>query len=134
MATECLFQQPARRLHPARDTPVDPFRDFNRFERKSNERTKTSEFVNTENRRFRRSAVPQDILDFSKIEAEKMELERVGFSLRDQLEAATTVLAVRACRRNVEIIVDVRPDVPDNLMGDPGRLFQILVNLIGEAG
>lgn len=74
----------------------------------------------------------QDILDFSKIEAEKLELERVGFSLRDQLEAATTVLAVRACRSNVEIVVDVRPDVPDTLMGDPGRLFQILVNLIGE--
>ena len=73
-------------------------------------------------------------MDFSKIEAEKLELERVGFSLRDQLEAATTVLAVRACRRNVEIIVDVPPDVPDNLMGDPGRLFQILEQRIGSVG
>lgn len=69
--------------------------------------------------------------DFSKIEAGKMDLEKIEFSLRSQLEHAVSVLAVRASKRNVELLCDVSPDVPDRLLGDPGRLFQIFVNLIG---
>lgn len=61
-----------------------------------------------------------------------MYLENIDFSLRSQLEHAVSVLAVRARKRGVELLCDVSPDVPDRLIGDPGRLFQIFVNLIGK--
>jgi signal transduction histidine kinase len=63
-----------------------------------------------------------------------MYLENIDFSLRSQLEHAVSVLAVRARKRGVELLCDVSPDVPDHLIGDPGRLFQIFVNLIGKFG
>jgi two-component system sensor histidine kinase/response regulator len=74
-----------------------------------------------------------DILDFSKIEARRLELEAVDFALRDTLDDATKVLAVRAQQKGLELACHVPPDVPDALAGDPGRLRQIVVNLIGNA-
>jgi hypothetical protein len=61
-----------------------------------------------------------------------MSLEAIDFSLRSQLEYAVSVLALRARKQRVELLCDVSPDVPDQLVGDPGRLFQIFANLIGE--
>ncbi|MGD8237223.1 MAG: response regulator, partial [Armatimonadota bacterium] len=74
-----------------------------------------------------------DILDFSKVEAGRLELEAVEFDLRDSLGDAVKALAVRAHERGLELAYHVRPDVPDALVGDPARLRQIIVNLVGNA-
>jgi signal transduction histidine kinase/DNA-binding response OmpR family regulator len=78
-------------------------------------------------------ALLSDILDFSKIEAGKLDLEVVDFSLRDNLESSVKGLALQARRKGLELLCEVLPDVPDNLQGDPTRLRQIAVNLIGNA-
>ncbi|MCO5581908.1 hypothetical protein L7F22_035797 [Adiantum nelumboides] len=73
-----------------------------------------------------------DILDFSKIEAGKLEIEEIQFSLFDQVEHAVSVLAQRALKNGLELCYSFDSDVPDQVMGDPGRLLQIFVNLIGN--
>jgi signal transduction histidine kinase/CheY-like chemotaxis protein len=78
-------------------------------------------------------ALINDILDFSKIEARKLELERSPFDLRDTLTDTLKALAVRAQQKGLELACDVQSDVPDRLLGDPGRLRQILLNLVGNA-
>ena len=74
-----------------------------------------------------------DILDFSKIEAGKLELEIIDFNLRDCLENAIKSLALRAHEKGLELALDVPPGVPEKLIGDPGRLRQLIVNLAGNA-
>jgi len=74
-----------------------------------------------------------DILDFSKIEAGKLELETIDFELRNTIETIAYTLAQRAEAKGLEMATFVDFDVPDLLRGDPGRLRQILVNLIGNA-
>jgi PAS domain S-box-containing protein len=74
-----------------------------------------------------------DLLDFSKIEARKLQLDRVGFNLRDALEDSLRVLAPRAHQKGLELACHIHPDVPDALVGDPLRLRQIVVNLVGNA-
>ncbi len=74
-----------------------------------------------------------DILDFSKIEAGKFELETLDFDLRMTLENMTDVLAVRAYEKGLEMTCLIEPEVPALLRGDPGRLRQIITNLIGNA-
>lgn len=77
--------------------------------------------------------VISDILDFSKIEAGKLDLDAVAFPLRDSLGDTMKTLALRAHRKGVELACWVLTDVPDYLVGDPGRLRQIVVNLVGNA-
>ncbi len=74
-----------------------------------------------------------DILDFSKIEAGKFELESVGFKLRDTFGDTLQTLAGRASEKGLELTYHIPPDIPDELVGDPGRLCQIIVNLTGNA-
>src|SRR5262245_47649569 len=74
-----------------------------------------------------------DILDFSKIEAKKLDLEEIPFVLRDDLGECIETLAFRGHAKGLEIACHVRPDVPDHLIGDPGRLRQVIVNLVGNA-
>ncbi|HYE93039.1 MAG TPA: response regulator [Terriglobales bacterium] len=74
-----------------------------------------------------------DILDFSKIEAGRLELEERTFALREHLGATLKTLAVRAHQKGLELVHLVRPIVPDALVGDPGRLRQVVVNLVGNA-
>jgi PAS domain S-box-containing protein len=74
-----------------------------------------------------------DVLDFSKIEAEKWELESIDFSLRDELGVAFKTLAIRAHGKGLELAYHIPAAVPDALLGDPGRLRQIVVNLVGNA-
>jgi PAS domain S-box-containing protein len=74
-----------------------------------------------------------DILDFSKIEAGKLEFEVIEFDLRETIQAMLTLLGVRAAAKNLELACDFGPDVPARVLGDPGRLRQILVNLTGNA-
>jgi PAS domain S-box-containing protein len=74
-----------------------------------------------------------DILDFSKIEARKLELECLDFSLRDAVGDTLSALALRAQGKGLELAGHVQPDVADALAGDPGRLRQVLLNLVGNA-
>jgi len=74
-----------------------------------------------------------DILDFSKIEANKIDLEKISFDLRTLMEDTVEMLSIRASEKSLELICLVDPEVPSRLMGDPGRLRQILVNLVGNA-
>jgi len=74
-----------------------------------------------------------DILDFSKIEAGRLDLEPIDFGLRDCLDDTMRILAVRAHGKGLELACHVTPDVPDALVGDPGRLRQVLINLVGNA-
>jgi PAS domain S-box-containing protein len=78
-------------------------------------------------------ALVNDILDFSKIEARQLALEVVPFGLRDVVEDAVRLLAQRADEKGLELACRIAPDVPDALLGDPGRLRQILINLVGNA-
>jgi PAS domain S-box-containing protein len=77
--------------------------------------------------------VINDILDFSKIEAGKLDLDHVEFNLRDNLDDTLATLAMRAHKKGLELADHVLPDVPDALVGDPLRLRQIVVNLVGNA-
>jgi CheY-like chemotaxis protein len=77
--------------------------------------------------------VINDVLDFSKIEAGKLELDLVLFNLRDTLEEAMKSLAFRAHEKGLELVCGIRPEVPDNVLGDPIRIRQIIVNLVGNA-
>ncbi len=74
-----------------------------------------------------------DILDLSKVEASQLELERTGFSLVDLLEKVTEMVAVRAQEKRLTLICEIAPDVPTDLVGDPTRLCQVLLNLVGNA-
>jgi len=74
-----------------------------------------------------------DILDLSRIEAGRLYLESTPFSLRESLDSAMKTLAVRAHQKGLELVYQVAPDVPNELVGDPLRLRQILVNLVDNA-
>ncbi len=74
-----------------------------------------------------------DILDYSKIEAGKIELERVPFDLIGMVKSTSEIMAMQARQKGVQLIVDIRPDVPGDLTGDQQRLRQVLINLIGNA-
>jgi len=77
--------------------------------------------------------VINDILDFSKIEAGKLDLESIPFDLRENLGESMKVLSFRAHQKGLELIYEVQHDVPEALLGDPGRIRQILINLVGNA-
>lgn len=77
--------------------------------------------------------VINDVLDFSRMEAGKLDLDEVSFSLRDCLSDIVGALGLLASRKGLELTCEVGPDVPDALVGDPSRLRQIMVNLIGNA-
>ncbi|MGA2811514.1 MAG: response regulator [Candidatus Acidiferrum sp.] len=78
-------------------------------------------------------SIINDILDFSKIEAGKFELESIPFDLRESLGETMKVLSFRTHQKGLELIYEVQPDVPEALLGDPGRIRQILINLIGNS-
>ena len=74
-----------------------------------------------------------DILDFSKVEAGRLELESIEFDLRRTLAAIIKTLALRAHQKGLELTSDIRPEVPEQLIGDPSRLRQVVINLLGNA-
>ena len=74
-----------------------------------------------------------DILDLSKIEAGRLELEAVPFRLRDMVTEAVQTHSASAAAKQLELAVRVSPDAPEHLVGDPGRVRQVLVNLVGNA-
>src|SRR5262245_49532234 len=78
-------------------------------------------------------SIINDILDFSKIEAGRFDLEIIDFRLRHLMEEAMKAMALRAHEKGLELACNVLPDVPEALLGDPGRLRQVLINLAGNA-
>ena len=74
-----------------------------------------------------------DILDSSKIEAGKLDMEKTDFRLEDVLENLSTVVSQKAHDKNLEFLIAARQDLPPNLVGDPLRLGQILINLVNNA-
>ncbi|MBI2748057.1 MAG: response regulator [Burkholderiales bacterium] len=74
-----------------------------------------------------------DILDFSKIEAGKLELENIAFDLHDVVQDVAEMLAERAHKKGLELACHIHPDVPPRIQGDPGRLRQILINVVNNA-
>jgi signal transduction histidine kinase len=77
-------------------------------------------------------SIINDILDFSKIEAGKLELEIIPFRLSEDLDESMKALSFRAHQKGLELVYEISPEVPDALVGDPGRIRQILINLIGN--
>ncbi len=77
--------------------------------------------------------VINDILDFSKIEAGKVELEHIEFDLCSCIEDALKTVALRADEKGLELLCEISPEVPASVLGDPGRLRQVILNLIGNA-
>jgi two-component system, sensor histidine kinase and response regulator len=77
--------------------------------------------------------VINDILDFSKIEAGKMDLDPVSFGLRDTVQDSVKPMSVRAAQKGLELACHVDRDVPDYILGDPLRLRQVILNLVGNA-
>ena len=74
-----------------------------------------------------------DVLDFSKIEAGKLDLDPISFRLRESLAQTMKALGFRAHQKGLELTCDIHPEVPDLVVADPGRLRQIIVNLVGNA-
>ena len=77
--------------------------------------------------------IVNDILDFSKIEAKQLELEAVEFDLRSVVEQAAGTVALNAHSKGLELVCHIAPRVPTLLIGDPGRIRQVLINLLGNA-
>jgi len=77
--------------------------------------------------------VINDILDFSKIEAGKLQLETIRFSLRESLAQTIHTLAHRARQKDLKLTFEIEPQVVDVVMGDPSRLRQVILNLVGNA-
>jgi signal transduction histidine kinase/DNA-binding response OmpR family regulator len=77
--------------------------------------------------------VINDILDFSKIEAGKLTVEHIEFDLREHLDDVGALLATQAAGKRLELVVDVEPTLPARVLGDPQRMRQCLLNLLGNA-
>jgi PAS domain S-box-containing protein len=74
-----------------------------------------------------------DILDFSKIEAGKLDIEQLELDVRANVDDVGSIMAFQAAAKGIELIVNVRPEVPERVIGDPQRLRQCLLNLVGNA-
>jgi len=77
--------------------------------------------------------IVNDILDFSKIESGKLDIEIIEFSLETMLRETLKSLSKRAHDKKLELLIHIAPEVPDRLRGDPGRLRQVIINLVGNA-
>jgi signal transduction histidine kinase len=77
--------------------------------------------------------VINDILDFSKIEAGKLLIENIPFNVEQSVADTMKSVALRANEKGLELVFDIAPNVPRHVCGDPGRLRQVLVNIIGNA-
>jgi signal transduction histidine kinase/CheY-like chemotaxis protein len=74
-----------------------------------------------------------DVLDMSKIEAGRLEIEQIEFEPADAIETAMDVLTLKAQQKKLELIIDIDPELPSRVIGDPTRLRQVIINLVGNA-
>ncbi len=99
--------------------------------RLTSEQRESLEMVESSSRYLLR--VINDILDFSKVEAGQMYLDVVEFNLISEVEEALRTLGFQACEKNLELVYDISPSIPETIKGDPGRLRQVIINLTGNA-
>jgi two-component system sensor histidine kinase/response regulator len=78
-------------------------------------------------------SVINDILDFSKVEAGKLELEQISFDLRQMVRETMRIMTARAQEKELELTFEIHPEAPQRVIGDPSRLRQVLLNLLGNA-
>ena len=78
-------------------------------------------------------SITNDILDLSKIDAGRLDLESIAYDPARVLKEVVALFSARASAKGLTIEIDVSPDVPNSLMGDPGRLRQVLSNLLGNS-
>ncbi|MBF0524318.1 MAG: PAS domain S-box protein [Deltaproteobacteria bacterium] len=79
------------------------------------------------------ASLVNDLLDFSKIEAGRLDIDNINFNLRDSLGTIMKTLAVKAHEKGIGLAYQIKPDVPDRLLGDSARIGQVILNLIGNA-
>lgn len=132
-ANEVKSQFLANMSHELR-TPLNGVLGFTRQLKKTSLNVNQRDFLETiESSAQNLLRIINDILDFSKLDAGKMELEDIPFALRDTINDVMTLLAPNIFDKSLDIFVNVDVNVPDELRGDPDRLKQIIINLIGNA-
>ncbi|KNC94424.1 two-component sensor histidine kinase BarA [Trabulsiella odontotermitis] len=115
-------------------TPLNGVIGFTRLTLKTDLTTTQRDHLNTIERSANNLlAIINDVLDFSKLEAGKLLLESIPFPLRSTLDEVVTLLAHSAHDKNLELTLNIKSDVPDNVIGDPLRLQQVITNLVGNA-
>lgn len=115
-------------------TPLNGVLGFARQLQKTPLNEEQSDFLKTiENSATNLLIIINDILDFSKLEAGQLCLERIAFHLLDTTQEVITLLAPSAHDKNLELVLDIDPELPDGIYGDPLRFQQVLTNLIGNA-
>ncbi|KFD23350.1 two-component sensor histidine kinase BarA [Yokenella regensburgei] len=115
-------------------TPLNGVIGFTRLTLKTDLTTTQRDHLNTIERSANNLlAIINDVLDFSKLEAGKLILESIPFPLRNTLDEIVTLLAHSAHDKNLELTLNIKNDVPDNVIGDPLRLQQVITNLVGNA-
>lgn len=132
-ANEVKSQFLANMSHELR-TPLNGVLGFTRQLRKTQLNPNQVDFLDTiESSANNLLRIINDILDFSKLDAGKMELETISFSLRDTVNEVMTLLAPGVFDKGLEVHLRVDSRVPDELLGDPVRLKQVIINLVGNA-
>jgi len=115
-------------------TPLNGVIGFTRLTLKTDLNSTQRDHLNTIERSANNLlAIINDVLDFSKLEAGKLVLESIPFPLRNSLDEVVTLLAHSAHDKGLELTLNVKSDVPDNVIGDPLRLQQVITNLVGNA-
>ncbi|HAT3904970.1 TPA: two-component sensor histidine kinase BarA [Citrobacter koseri] len=115
-------------------TPLNGVIGFTRLTLKTELNTTQRDHLNTIERSANNLlAIINDVLDFSKLEAGKLILESIPFPLRSTLDEVVTLLAHSSHDKGLELTLNIKNDVPDNVIGDPLRLQQVITNLVGNA-
>lgn len=115
-------------------TPMNAIIGFTEILLKNENHSQRNDYMKlVQNSAHRLMDIINDILDFSKIEAQKVELEIIPFDLENLVQGTMKMLAIKGHEKGLEVVLGIAPEVPRMVCGDPGRLRQVLVNLVGNA-